>query len=385
LLLASFMVLPAAACNRQAETPPAATNPPPAVQESPERRDARITTGVQAKLYSEEAVRGRDIAVIADQSIVTLRGSVDSDAAKQRALSLARDVEGVTEVRDELRVQTATVQPRRSAARGAAGEQRGEDTPTTGTNETVEPGWTTTKIQAQYFVNPEIKPWNIDVTTSSNGVVTLEGEVESADDRREAVRIAQGTEGVTRVEDRLRIKGEAAPAGTTGTDVAAGDRPDVWLTAKVQSKYFLDDLVKGRNINVDTQNGVVALKGSVRSEAERRRAVALARTTEGVRSVNDQLTMDPKMREGETPGSAAAGRNLPSAQRPDLWVTMKIQSQYFLDPEVKGHRIDVETNRGLVTLKGTVASDALKQQAERIARETEGVSRVINQLTVGKP
>jgi hyperosmotically inducible protein len=61
---------------------------------------------------------------------------------------------------------------------------------------------------------------------------------------------------------------------------------------------------------------------------------------------------------------------------------MKVQSQYFLDPEIKGHQIDVDTNNGVVMLKGTVASDALKQQAERIARDTEGVARVVNQLTV---
>ena len=174
VLLASLTVLPAAACNRQAETPTVASAPPSAVQEAPERRDARLTTNVQAKLYAEEAVRGRDIAVIADQSVVTLRGTVESDAAKQRALSLAREVEGVTQVKDELRVETARAQPPQAVARGTAGEPRAEgSTPTAVANEAVQPGWTTTRIQAQYFVNPEIKPWNIDVTTSSNGVVTL--------------------------------------------------------------------------------------------------------------------------------------------------------------------------------------------------------------------
>ena len=44
----------------------------------------------------------------------------------------------------------------------------------------------------------------------NNGVVTLAGEVDSADDKAEAVRIARATEGVSKVEDHLRVKGEKA-------------------------------------------------------------------------------------------------------------------------------------------------------------------------------
>ena len=62
---------------------------------------------------------------------------------------------------------------------------------------------------------------------------------------------------------------------------------------------------------------------------------------------------------------------------------MKIQSKYFLDADVKGRQIDVDTNDGVVTLKGTVDTAEQKQQAEQIARGTEGVKRVVNQLVVG--
>src|SRR5690606_38962525 len=69
--------------------------------------------------------------------------------------------------------------------------------------------------------------------------------------------------------------------------------------------------------------------------------------------------------------------------RPDEWITMKIQSKYFLDTDVKGRQINVETVEGVVTLKGTVTTDAEKSLAESIAKDTEGVTRVVNQLTVG--
>jgi hyperosmotically inducible protein len=63
------------------------------------------------------------------------------------------------------------------------------------------------------------------------------------------------------------------------------------LTAKIKSKMALDDSVKALDINVDTSNGVVTLTGTVHSEAERTRAVQLARETAGVTSVNDRLTV----------------------------------------------------------------------------------------------
>ena len=61
------------------------------------------------------------------------------------------------------------------------------------------------------------------------------------------------------------------------------------VTAKIKSKMALDDLVKARNIDVDTNGKIVTLTGIVGSEAERKRAVQLAKETEGVTSVIDRL------------------------------------------------------------------------------------------------
>jgi osmotically-inducible protein OsmY len=53
----------------------------------------------------------------------------------------------------------------------------------------------------------------------------------------------------------------------------------------------LDDHVQARNIDVSTSNGVVTLSGNVNSEAERQRALQLAKDTAGVRSVTDRLSI----------------------------------------------------------------------------------------------
>ena len=63
------------------------------------------------------------------------------------------------------------------------------------------------------------------------------------------------------------------------------------LTAKIKSKMALDDTVKALSIDVDTNGTVVTLSGSVNSEAERTKAVQLARETAGVTAVNDRLVV----------------------------------------------------------------------------------------------
>lgn len=221
--------------------------------------------------------------------------------------------------------------------------------------------------------------------------MTLQGEVDSAADKAEAVRIARETEGVTRVEDRLRVKGEAAERDAEpapGTEPATGGMPpDAWLTAKIQAKYFMDTEVKGRDIDVDTHEGVVTLTGAVASEAERRQAVALARNTDGVTDVNDQLQVQPQLAESDEPAARVPMAPAIPPVTPvvdDTWITTKIQSKYFLDQEVKGHQINVDTREGVVTLTGSVETEQQKQQAERIAKETDGVSRVVNNLVVGR-
>jgi hyperosmotically inducible periplasmic protein len=63
------------------------------------------------------------------------------------------------------------------------------------------------------------------------------------------------------------------------------------LTAKIKSKMGLDDLVQARTIDVTTSGHVVTLSGTVRSAAERDRAVQLARETAGVTQVIDRLAI----------------------------------------------------------------------------------------------
>ena len=174
---------------------------------------------------------------------------------------------------------------------------------------------------------------------------------------------------------------------------------DAWITTQVYSKFFMDPDIKGRNIRVDTMSGVVTLTGTVQSGAERNQAVAKAKTTDGVKQVVDKLSLAqaekplPSPPPEKNPKSAAENTEQVKAHAKsvadrvgkevsDTWITTKVQAMYFLDRDVKGMNIDVTTKGGIVTLAGTVASEATRQKAVADARSIEGVGQVIDKLTV---
>lgn len=104
---------------------------------------------------------------------------------------------------------------------------------------------------------------------------------------REAVATA-GRVGAERAREAGQAISQKTAAAAKTAQEAIGDGA---LTAKIKAKMALDDSVKALDLNVDTVNGVVTVSGKVRSRAERERALALARETDGVRQVVDRLTV----------------------------------------------------------------------------------------------
>jgi osmotically-inducible protein OsmY len=99
-----------------------------------------------------------------------------------------------------------------------------------------------------------------------------------------------GTSGVDvdRARERGAEIGERAAVATEKIQSAMGDAA---LTTKIKAKMALDDTVKARAIDVTTDGSTVTLSGTVHSEAERDRAMALAQETTGVSRVVDHLAV----------------------------------------------------------------------------------------------
>ena len=66
--------------------------------------DTWITGRIKTKFMGDEALRSSDISVKSDNHVVTLSGSVVSPAAHAKAIGMAREVEGVKNVIDKMKI-----------------------------------------------------------------------------------------------------------------------------------------------------------------------------------------------------------------------------------------------------------------------------------------
>lgn len=146
-------------------------------------------------------------------------------------------------------------------------------------------------------------------------------------------------------------------------------RSDSGITSVMEESLQANDTVKARQVEVQTREGVVFLTGVVDTVEARNEAVRVAWRTEGVRGVNNNLTV------GETTVGAWID---------DVMISSKVKSQLIANTLIRAGDIDVSSSQGVVTLIGRVSSQAVKTDAERIARATKGVTNVNNELSVGK-
>jgi osmotically-inducible protein OsmY len=145
----------------------------------------RTEKQIQASLQSDRELANNRIDVSVSDGVATLKGSVDSEAERAKAVRLAT-VAGIRVVDDQLKVESV------------------------GMKATVTDGAITTKIKGQFLANTDLRQADIAVSTN-NGVVTLTGTVSSVELRQLAVDLARHTGGVVRVENQLRLAGPASP------------------------------------------------------------------------------------------------------------------------------------------------------------------------------
>jgi hyperosmotically inducible protein len=110
---------------------------------------------------------------------------------------------------------------------------------------------------------------------SRSQAVTLPDRSETAD------TVARARDGAAQIGEKA---GQAASTVGASLEEAA-------LTTNINAKKALDDVVKARSIDVTTRGTTVTLSGIVESKAEHDRAMALARETDGVSDVIDNMKM----------------------------------------------------------------------------------------------
>ena len=186
--------------------------------------DPGITTAVKTKLAADDTVKAYEINVDTTNHVVTLTGNVDSAAAKEQAVVIARQTNGVSEVVDHIVVAPAP------AATGGAVENK------------------------------------LDSTGNYISDKAHDAKVATEDAAHDA-----------------KVSTENA-ASKTGEFIA-----DAAITSEVKTKFLADTAVSGLKIDVDTKDGVVTLNGTVKSMAEANKATAIARQSAGVKRVVNNL------------------------------------------------------------------------------------------------
>lgn len=102
-------------------------------------------------------------------------------------------------------------------------------------------------------------------------------------------------EGAEKVADKTKeVAGTAGRKTKEGLSKTGEVMTDAWIKGRVSSRFVPDDLLKGSDIDVDVNDHVVKLTGTVTSAAAKAKAAQIVRRTEGVHKVVNQLTIGPK-------------------------------------------------------------------------------------------
>ncbi|UUO23607.1 BON domain-containing protein [Colwellia sp. M166] len=148
---------------------------------------------------------------------------------------------------------------------------------------------------------------------------------------------------------------------------------DAWLDGKAESTLLFNTNLNSFDINTDVQNGVVILTGKVESDVDKALAEELVASLEGVDSVDNRLTV--------LNNKANKDSKMLTALM-DSKIATVVKTKLLFESEISGTAIEVEVKEGVVTLLGHADSDAAKELAIAIAKNTTDVKSVVDNLTV---
>lgn len=245
-----------------------------------------------------------------------------------------------------------------------------------------------TRIATTIELNPYLRDSKIEVSVQ-DGEAVLSGVVSEQVNRDLAEQIALGTEGITDVRNNIEVDNEYTP-GPDSNERSFGEViEDASVTAAVKSKLLWSRYTDGLATDVETHRGHVTLSGTANSEAAKDLAGMLAQNTVGVTSVENKLVVrtNPEVEVAEEASSERStlirGNDLSGATDEagrtisDTWITTKVKSTLLYSRNVGGTSINVSTQDGVVSLSGSVRSQAELDAAVELARNVQGVQDVI--------
>ena len=202
-------------------------------------------------------------------------------------------------------------------------------------------------------------------TVSNDGVVTLTGTVSEESHKSLAQETVASLPGVKSVDNQLVINGQQ-PA----------ENSDGWIGMKVKSSLFFNRNVSAVNTEVGVTNGVVTLKGQADSQAQKDLTGEYAKDIGGVKDVKNEMTIAEAVKKTEKPADNKFD---------DASITAQVRMAFLTHHSTSAFKTGVSTTDGVVTLSGSTTSPAGKDMATKVAGNINGVTNVVNNMTIITP
>lgn len=198
--------------------------------------------------------------------------------------------------------------------------------------------------------------------SSKDGAVTLSGTVADDSHKTLAQETAASLPGVIGVDNQLATKAEVT-----------AENADVWIGRKVKTVLLFRRNVSFGKTDVSVQDGIVTLKGTASSIAQKELTGEYAKDIEGVKGVNNEMTV------AETPElpERTAGEKIDDAS-----VTAQVKTTLLTHRSTSSVKTKVATRSGVVTLTGIANNAAEKALVTKLVNDIQGVDSVNNEMTV---
>jgi hyperosmotically inducible periplasmic protein len=206
-----------------------------------------------------------------------------------------------------------------------------------------------------YLMDDDIK------IKSRDGAVTLTGTVSEEYHKSLAQETVADLPGVRSVDNRLEVTGAPPTANS-----------DAWLRDKVKATLSFHRSVSAGITEVDVKDGIVTLRGNAASQAQKELTTEYARDVEGVKDVNNEITVTKTSEKKRTIGETID----------DASITAQVKMTLLYHRSTSALHTSVTTKKGVVTLGGKAINATEVDLATKLAKDVNGVKDVINRMII---